>query len=95
MDWTDSSQMSKIYREMISVMVMDVAPEQTECDELQMIKSASDDLNHLIIEMQKSGPTDTSKEQLISVIDKLKEAGSMLFSVKPITSYTGLPDDED
>ena len=99
MDWADNSKMHRIYNEMMSVMIMDLQnpvedSEPIEEDSSQMLKSASEDLNHLIIDIQRSGPSDTGKEQLLAVIDKLKSAGRMMFAKKQISSYTGMPDED-
>lgn len=99
MDWSDNSKMGRLYKEMMCVMI-DLQNQtddttEVELDGPQMLKSASEDLNHLIIDLQRAGPSETSKEQLIATIDKLKSAGRILFKKEEIASYTGLPDTED
>jgi hypothetical protein len=99
MDWADNARMSRLYKEMMCVMI-DLQNQTDDTSEIeldgpQMLKSASDDLNHLIIDIQQNGPSETTKEQLLATIDKLKSAGRELFSQKPITSFTGVPEGED
>ncbi len=97
MDWSDNTRMSHLYREMMCVMInlQDQTDDTTELDGSQMLKSASEDLNHLIIDLQRNGPSETAKVQLIATIEKLKSAGRILFKEEKITSYTGIPDDEN
>lgn len=101
MNWSDNMRMANLYKEMMSVIIADIESsgegfEQEDMDGPQLLKCASECLNHLIIELQQSGPSDITKEKLIEIIQQLKEAGKLLFCCKEeqISSYTGMPDEE-